>query len=100
MSENELLGPIAINRKVMVGKPVIKGMRLAVEYVPNLPARGTTFEGILREYEGPTWKIAAPAYSSQQSRWRELTSCLSVLRQFRLRFIVDKCTGPVVALWL
>jgi uncharacterized protein (DUF433 family) len=54
MSENELLGRIAINPKVMVGKPVIKGTRLTVEYVLNLLAHGTTFEGILQEYEGLT----------------------------------------------
>jgi uncharacterized protein (DUF433 family) len=54
MSENELLGGIAINPKVMVGKPVIKGTRLTVEYVLNLLAHGTTFEEILQEYEGLT----------------------------------------------
>jgi uncharacterized protein (DUF433 family) len=54
MSENELLGRIAINPKVMLGKPVIKGTRLTVEYVLNLLAHGTTFEEILQEYEGLT----------------------------------------------
>ncbi|MGA2228070.1 MAG: DUF433 domain-containing protein [Syntrophobacteraceae bacterium] len=54
MGENELLGRIAINSKVMVEKPVIKGTRLTVEYFLNLLAHGTTFEGILREYEGLT----------------------------------------------
>ena len=54
MSENELLGRIAINPKVMVGKPVIKGTRVTVEYVLNLLAHGTTFEEILREYEDLT----------------------------------------------
>ena len=54
MSEKELLGRIAINPKVMVGKLVIKGTRLTVEYVLNLLAHGTTFEEILQEYEGLT----------------------------------------------
>ncbi|MFZ0946225.1 MAG: DUF433 domain-containing protein [Syntrophobacteraceae bacterium] len=54
MSENELLGRIAINPKVVVGKPVIKGTRLTVEYILNLLAHGTTSEGILKEYEGLT----------------------------------------------
>ena len=54
MSENELLGRIAINPKVMVGKPVIKGTRLTVEYVLNLLAHGSTFEEILQEYDDLT----------------------------------------------
>jgi uncharacterized protein (DUF433 family) len=54
MSENELLARIAINPKIVLGKPVIKGTRLTVEYVLNLLAHGTTFEEILQEYEGLT----------------------------------------------
>lgn len=38
----------------MVGKPVIKGARLTVEYVLKFLANGTTFEKILDEYEGLT----------------------------------------------
>jgi uncharacterized protein (DUF433 family) len=54
MSENQLLGRITISPKVMVGKPVIKGTRLTVEYVLNLLAHGTSFDEILQEYEGLT----------------------------------------------
>ena len=54
MSENELLGRIAINPKVMEGKPVTKGTRLTVEHVLNLLAHGTTLEEILQEYEDLT----------------------------------------------
>ena len=54
MNENELLGRIAINPRVMVGKPVIKGTRLTVEYVLNLLAHGSTFDDILQEYDGIT----------------------------------------------
>lgn len=42
---------IAINPKVLVGKPVIKGTRIAVEFVIDLLARGWTIEQILHEYD-------------------------------------------------
>jgi uncharacterized protein (DUF433 family) len=43
---------ITINPKVMVGKPVIRGTRLAVEYILGLLAHETTMEEILVEYPG------------------------------------------------
>jgi len=42
---------IVIDPKVLVGKPVIKGTRIAVEFVIELLARGWRTEQILREYE-------------------------------------------------
>lgn len=54
MTENQLLERIIINPRVKVGKPVIRGTRLTVEYILNLLAHGTTFEEILQEYEGLT----------------------------------------------
>jgi len=50
MSDQHLLECIAFNPKVMVGKPVIKGTRLSVEYILNLLAHGTTETEILDEY--------------------------------------------------
>jgi uncharacterized protein (DUF433 family) len=38
----------------MVGKPVIKGTRLTVEYILGLLAHGATITEILEEYEGLT----------------------------------------------
>lgn len=53
MSEDiQLLERIAVNPQVMVGKPVIKGTRLTVEYILGLLAHGATREEILDEYEG------------------------------------------------
>ena len=43
---------IVVNPKIMVGKPVIKGTRLSVEFILGLLARGMTAEEILAEYEG------------------------------------------------
>jgi uncharacterized protein (DUF433 family) len=54
MNERQLLERISVNPKVMVGKAVIKGTRLTVEYILNMLAHGTTSEEILQEYEGIT----------------------------------------------
>jgi uncharacterized protein (DUF433 family) len=42
---------IVADPKILVGKPVIKGTRIAVEFVIDLLARGWTTEQILREYD-------------------------------------------------
>lgn len=52
MKGEDLLEQITINPKVMVGKPVIKGTRLTVEYILGLLAYGTTIDEILEEYPG------------------------------------------------
>jgi uncharacterized protein (DUF433 family) len=52
MGDQQLLDRIACDPKVMVGKPVIKGTRLSVEYILNLLAHGSAAEDILAEYEG------------------------------------------------
>ena len=54
MDEKELLERIVINPKVMVGKPIIKGTRLTVEYIINLLAHGSSFDEIIKEYNGVT----------------------------------------------
>jgi len=52
MRDEQLLERITTNPKVMVGKPVIRGTRLTVEYILNLLAHGATVEEILQEYKG------------------------------------------------
>ena len=52
MTEEELLERISINPWVMVGKPVIRGTRLTVEYILGLLAHGIAIEEILVEYPG------------------------------------------------
>ncbi len=42
MKEEQLLERIIFNPKIMVGKPVIKGTRLTVDFILNLLAHGTT----------------------------------------------------------
>jgi uncharacterized protein (DUF433 family) len=41
---------IIINPKILVGKPVIKGTRIAVEFVVELLANGWTTQDIREEY--------------------------------------------------
>lgn len=51
-TDRELLERIVCDPKVVVGKPVIKGTRLSVEFILNLLAHGSTVQDILSEYEG------------------------------------------------
>jgi len=54
MTDAQLLERIIFNRKVMAGKPVIKGTRLTVDYILGLMAHGATATEILQEYKGLT----------------------------------------------
>jgi uncharacterized protein (DUF433 family) len=42
---------ITVNEKLLAGKPVVKGTRIAVEFVVDLLGRGWTVERVLREYD-------------------------------------------------
>jgi len=42
---------IVVNPEVLVGKPVVKGTRISVEFIVDLLGRGWTKEQILREYD-------------------------------------------------
>jgi len=42
---------IIVDPKVLAGKPVIRGTRIAVEFVVDLLVRGWTTEQILHEYD-------------------------------------------------
>jgi len=54
MKNEQLLERIVLNPKVMVGKPVIRGTRLTVDFILNLLAHGATENEILDEYKGLT----------------------------------------------
>lgn len=62
MTDQQLLERISLNPKVMLGKPVIKGTRLTVEYILNLLAHGASVEEILDEYEGVTREDVQACY--------------------------------------
>ena len=54
VNDQQLLERITLNPKVMVGKVVIKGTRLTIEYILNLLAHGVPVTEIMDEYEGLT----------------------------------------------
>jgi uncharacterized protein (DUF433 family) len=43
---------IELNQEVLQGKPVVKGTRLAVEFIVDLLAQGWTEQAILESYPG------------------------------------------------
>ena len=54
MNDMDLLTRIVINPNIMLGKPVIQGTRLTVQYILGLLAHGATTDEILSEYDGLT----------------------------------------------
>jgi len=54
VTEEQLLNRIVIDPEIMVGKPIIKGTRLTVDYVLRLLAQEATFAEIMEEYEDVT----------------------------------------------
>ena len=54
MNDMDLLTRIVIDPKVVLGKPVIQGTRLTVQYILGLLAHGATTDEILSEYDGLT----------------------------------------------
>lgn len=58
---------IIIDPKILVGKPVIKGTRLAVEFIIELLAQGWAESEIMRNYPGITHEDIAAClmYASQ-----------------------------------
>ncbi len=54
MNERQLLDRIACDSRVVVGKPVIKGTRLTVEFILSLLAHDSSVQEILDEYAGLT----------------------------------------------
>lgn len=58
---------IVIDPSILVGKPVIKGTRLAVEFIVDLLAQGWSEKEILRNYPGLTHDDVQPClrYASE-----------------------------------
>ena len=65
---------IVIDPKILVGKPVIRGTRIAVEFVIDLLGRGWTVEQILEEYDHLTREQiqACLAYASEMLKTEQV----------------------------
>lgn len=50
MNEQQLRERIVVNPQIFGGKPIIRGLRMAVEHILGMLAVGETAETILREY--------------------------------------------------
>ena len=48
--EQELLDRITVNPNIFGGKPIVRGMRMAVEHILGMLAAGDTAQVILDEY--------------------------------------------------
>ena len=70
MTDQQLLNRIAVNPKVMVGKPVIKGTRITVYDVLQWLASGMTHEQILSDFPqlNETHILACLAYAANKER--------------------------------
>ena len=58
---------IAVDPRVLVGKPVIKGTRLAVEFIVELLSNGWSERQVLQSYPGITREdiLACLAYATE-----------------------------------
>ncbi len=50
MKDEELLKRITFNPEIFSGKPIIRGMRIAVEHILGMMAAGSTTEELLEAY--------------------------------------------------
>ena len=59
---------IVVNPNILVGKPVVKGTRLAVEFIIDMLAQGWSEADVLRNYPSLTHEdiLACLSYASQR----------------------------------
>ena len=50
MKDEELLNRITVNPSILGGKPIIRGMRIAVEHILGMLAAGSTVEELIEGY--------------------------------------------------
>jgi uncharacterized protein (DUF433 family) len=67
MTRPELLGRITVDPRILLGKPVIRGTRISVEFVIDLLAQGWSTEQVLEQYDHLRQEdiLACLAYASE-----------------------------------
>jgi uncharacterized protein (DUF433 family) len=50
MIMQDLLGRVTFNKDILCGKPIIRGLRISVEMILKLLAKGASEEEILQDY--------------------------------------------------
>lgn len=70
MKKQNFLSRIIIDPQILSGKPVIKGTRLAVEFIIDLLAQGWSEKDLLKNYPGLTHEdiLACLSYVSEVLR--------------------------------
>jgi uncharacterized protein (DUF433 family) len=82
---------IVIDPQVLAGKPVVRGTRLAVEFVIDLLAQGWSEADLLRNYPGLTHEdiLACLAYAGQRLKAERIYP-LIVAGNCPVRFLADE----------
>ena len=73
MKENKLLKRIIIDPQVMVGKPIIKGTRLTVQFILGLLAQGMNTDEIMQEHKNVTKEDILACLSFAQNTLEDTT---------------------------
>ena len=71
---------ISVDPAVLVGKPVVRGSRLAVEFILDLVAEGWSFDDMLESYPGLTVE--------------DIRSCVAYARNVLVEMQVFPMAGP------
>jgi uncharacterized protein (DUF433 family)/predicted nuclease of predicted toxin-antitoxin system len=91
---------ITVDPAILLGKPVIKGTRLAVEFIVGLLAQGWAEEEVLRNYPGIEREdiLACLAYAQERLQ-EERVYPLSIWKDVVLRILANEnIPGEAVAL--
>ena len=82
MTEDELLERITVNPAIFGGKPILRGLRMAVEHVLGMLAAGDTPERLLQEYPflEPADTQACPAYANRSLSGEQVQDRIAAAR--------------------
>jgi len=85
MATNDYEDRITVDPKVLVGKPVIRGTRLAVEFIVELLANGWTERQIIENYPGITHEDISACLHYATRTFGQWRGHFSVVEHHRIR---------------